>query len=79
MLYETKGVLFDILEEYDKENKEVSELIWRLNQFTNNICEILLSNKLSEREKALVLRCRFEDDLEVFLEENEIDESKINW
>lgn len=71
MLSEVIKELCDINKE--KKCKEISEIIYELGQVKNNICGVMVSNLLTDEEKTIILKSRLKEDIDCFIESNELD------
>lgn len=59
-------------------SKAISEAICKLGQYQNEILEVFIDKILTNNEKFVILRNRLNEDIECFIDSNEIDRSKLN-
>lgn len=59
-------------------SKAISEVIWELGQYQNEILEVFIDKILTNNDKFVILRNRLNEDIEYFIDSNEIDRSELD-
>lgn len=59
-------------------SKAISEVICELGQYQNEILEVFIDKILTNNEKFVILRNRLNEDIEYFIDSNEIDRSELD-
>lgn len=72
-------IILELCDVNESINSEViGKVIWKLGQVQNEIFNVFIDKILTDDEKFIVLRNRLNEDIEYFIDSNEIDRNELD-